>query len=231
MMTNLLSDRRAIAGFGALLLCLAARSAVAQAPAKTGPPIRVAILLYDGVQVLDVAGPLEVLTSASMEQKAFDVYAVAEKLRPIRANNAGTVYLPRYTLATAPAPQILIVPGGDTAAAESNPRLVEWIRKTSQGTELTASVCTGAFLLAKAGLLTGKPATTHWYFLDRLAKEFPSVEVRREGRYVEAGNVLTSAGISAGIDMALHIVERYRGREAAVSTARIMQYESPDWKR
>lgn len=197
-------------------------------------PLRVAVLLYDGVEILDVAGPLEVFTSTTIERegrqaRAFEVYTVAERSKPVTANNAGKTFLPDYTLASAPAPQILIVPGGDTAGAEANRALLGWIQKISEGTEVTASVCTGAFLLAKVGLLKGKPATTHWYFLDRLAGEYPDVEVKRDVRFVDAGRVITSAGVSAGIDMALHVVERYHGRDAARSTARVMQYESPPW--
>jgi transcriptional regulator GlxA family with amidase domain len=103
--------------------------------------------------------------------------------------------------------------------------LVVAIRRWSTKTELTASVCTGAFLLARAGLLDGKPATTHWYFLDRLAKEYPSVQVKRDVRFVDSGRVMTSACVSAGIDMALAIVERYYGRDVAQYSAKVMQYE------
>ena len=212
------------------LLLATALPAAEPAPAKPAPPapVRVAILLYDGVQVLDVAGPLEVFTGARDLHgggAAFDVYLVAERAEPITSNNTGKVYVPRYTLPDMPAPQILIVPGGDTRAAEANPALIEAIRGWSGKTELTASVCTGAFLLAKAGLLSGKPATTHWYFLDRLKKEYPGVDVQRDTRFVDAGKIMTSAGISAGIDMSLKIVERYLGQEAADMTARVMQYE------
>jgi len=200
------------------------------APAKPAPapPVRVAILLYDGVQVLDVAGPLEVFTGARDAHgggAAFDVFLVAERPGPVVANNTGQVYQPRYTLKDAPQPQILIVPGGDTRAAEANPVLIEAIRNWSKKTELTASVCTGAFLLGKAGLLEHRMATTHWYFLDRLAKEYPNTEVVRDVRFADAGKIMSSAGVSAGIDMALAIVQRYLGKEATDLTARVMQYE------
>ena len=214
-----------------VLLCASFGSAEPQAHQK---PIRVAIVLYDGVQVLDVAGPLEVFTTSSIDTNgksvpAFDVYMVSETLDPVKANNNGNVYIPKYALADAPAPEILIVPGGDTTRAESNSHLIDWIRKTSEKTEVTASVCTGAFLLAKAGLLNKKPATTHWYFLDRLTKEFPEIDVKREVRFVDSGKIVTSAGISAGIDMALHLVKRLYGQDTAQLTAKIMQYDGQNW--
>jgi transcriptional regulator GlxA family with amidase domain len=200
----------------------------------TGKAIRVAILLYDGVQVLDVAGPLEVFTASTTEidgkrTPAFEVYMVATNLEPVKANNAGNVYVPQYSLDNAPDPQILVVPGGDTTRAEGDSRLITWIRKKSETSELTASVCTGAFLLAKAGLLDKKSATTHWYFIERLDKEFPEIDVRKDVRFVDSGKIVTSAGISAGIDMALHIVKRYYGSDTAQFTAKVMQYESSGW--
>jgi transcriptional regulator GlxA family with amidase domain len=196
-------------------------------------PIRVAILLYDGVQVLDVAGPLEVFTSSLIRsegkvRQAFDTYLVAERLDPVRANNTGAVFLPKHTLQNAPPPDILIIPGGDVAEAQRNEPLIAWIKRTSEKAELTASVCTGAFLLAEAGKLSGKSATTHWATLDALARQFPDVRVKRDVRYVDEGKIITSAGVSAGTDMALHIVERKLGRSIAEFTARNMQYE---WKR
>ncbi|HKQ60544.1 MAG TPA: DJ-1/PfpI family protein [Candidatus Polarisedimenticolaceae bacterium] len=213
-----------LAGFGTTLF------AIEPAPQK----LRVAVLLYDGVQILDVAGPLEVFTGTTIDkegkqQRAFEVYTVAERSGPVTANNAGKTFVPDYTLAAAPQPQILIVPGGDTASAEANAALIAWIRRTSAGTEVTASVCTGAFLLAKAGLLQGKPATTHGYFLDRLAGQYAGVDVKRDVRFVDAGRIVTAAGVSAGIDMALHLVERYHGRDTARRTARVMQYEGTAW--
>ena len=213
---------------------LAGASTNASGGESAPKPVRVAVLLYDGVEILDVAGPLEVLTSTMVEREgkplhAFEVYTVAERSKPVTANNAGKTFVPDHVLAAAPKPQVLIVPGGETASAEANGALIKWIRNVSEGTEVTASVCTGAFLLAKAGLLKGKLVTTHWYFLDRLEEEHPDVEVKRDVRIVDTGRIITSAGVSAGIDMALHIVERYYGRDAARLTARVMEYEGTAW--
>lgn len=199
-------------------------------------PVKVAILLYDEVEVLDVAGPLEVFTGTSIRKDGkfrdgFETYLVAEELRPVKASGTGPLFVPQYTFETAPEPQILIVPGGDTSAAVKNPRLIEWIQKLSGRSELTASVCTGAFLLAQSGLLNGKTATTHRFEIKRLAKEFPDVSVKADVRFVESERLMTSAGVSAGIDMSLRIVEHYFGREVATQTVQLMEYEGTGWVR
>ena len=137
----------------------------------------------------------------------------------------GMQVIPDYTVDNAPSPRVIVVP-----AHRSSPRLLDWIRKSSEATDLTMSVCTGAFALAKAGLLKGRPATTHHLFLDRLAREFPDVEVRRGLRFVESGRIATAGGLTSGIDLALRVVERYFGREVAQVTATYMEYQSTGWR-
>lgn len=126
-----------------------------------------------------------------------------------------------------PAFDILIIPGGIGAREREvhNEQVIQWIREQMQQVELMASVCTGAFLLAKAGLLTGKRATTHWASLERMEKDFPEVVVQKGVKFVDEGNIVTSAGISAGINMSFHIIKRLVGAEVAEQTAKIMEYD------
>jgi transcriptional regulator GlxA family with amidase domain len=146
-------------------------------------------------------------------------------LEPITCNNPLTV-LPKYTLTDAPPIDILVVPGGrGTRTAVDRPALVAWIAARAAASMLTTSVCTGSFLLAKAGLLDGKAATTHWGSVERMRRDFPTVDVREEIRWVDAGRIVSSAGVSAGIDMALYVLARLFDRAVADATARGIEYE------
>lgn len=190
---------------------------------------RVAILLFPGVELLDFAGPFEVFSAARLtpteRKRLLDVFTVAEALEPIKCNNPLTV-LPDYTLATCPAADLVVVPGGQgTRTAIDRLPLIEWLAQRAQTTELMTSVCTGSFLLAKAGLLTGKATTTHWGSIGRLRQDFPEVEVRENTRWVDAGNVVSSSGVSAGIDMALYVLQRLYGPDVANATARGIEYD------
>jgi transcriptional regulator GlxA family with amidase domain len=190
--------------------------------------LAVGILIFDDVEVLDFCGPFEVFSVAARiaegEPPAFTVFTAAERADLVAARG-GLRVRPDYTLADHPPIDLLVVPGGwGTRREVNNTDLIAWIARVAAGSRLTTSVCTGAFLLAKAGLLEGRAATTHWQSLDRLAASYPDIEVRRETRWVDEGAVVTSAGISAGIDMSLHIVERLLGRERAEATARHMEY-------
>ncbi len=195
-------------------------------------PMNVGILIFDEVEVLDFCGPFEVFSVARRpgqslldeRNRPFAVFTVAEGNRTVRARG-GLLVQPHFTLENHPPIDLLVVPGGwGTRKEMDNPVLLEWLSRTVRETQLNTSVCTGAFLLAKVGLLEGQPATTHWGSLDRLHETFPQIEVRTDTRWVDAGNVVTSAGVSAGIDMCLHLVERLLGREAALTTARQMEY-------
>jgi transcriptional regulator GlxA family with amidase domain len=191
----------------------------------------VGILVFDEVEVLDFAGPYEVFTCASRVHAAlapgaappFEVVTIGRRAAMLRAR-AGLSVFPEATFSDTPPVSVLIVPGGVVTAELINPEVIEWIAFMASRCELVASVCTGALLLAQAGLLDGKEATTHWEDIGLLRRMFPRVRVCEGKRWVDQGAVLTSGGISAGIDMSLHLVARLCGRELALRTARQMDY-------
>ncbi|MFT8320464.1 MAG: DJ-1/PfpI family protein [Bacillus sp. (in: firmicutes)] len=190
----------------------------------------VGILLFEEVEVLDFAGPFEVLSIASFkedhERKPFKVTTVSETGEIITARN-GLQVKPTYSFNNAPNFDILIVPGGPGARQTEihNEKLIDWINQQNRSTEYTTSVCTGALLLGKAGLLDGKKATTHWASYERLEKEFPQVDVIKQVKFVDEGRIITSGGISAGIIMAFHLVEKLVGEEEKKQTAKRMEYD------
>jgi transcriptional regulator GlxA family with amidase domain len=191
-----------------------------------------AILLFDDVEVLDFAGPFEVFSVAGRrsELSPFNVYTVAERLSPVLARN-GLSINPRYAIADCPPPALVVVPGGyGTRREMNNLVLLEWLVRVAREAELTLSVCTGALILGAAGLLDGLGATTHFGAMDELRAVAPGAELRPHSRIVDNGRVILSAGVSAGIDMALHVVSRILGVEHARETARYMEYEG-DWER
>jgi transcriptional regulator GlxA family with amidase domain len=194
--------------------------------------MRVGIFVFDDVEILDFAGPLQVFSTAARvgagggAPAPFDTFTVAERTGVTA--RGGLRIAPTHTFATHPAIDVLIVPGGVVTAELAKPAVIAWIATQARAARLTASVCTGAFLLAKAGLLTGKKATTHWEDIADFRAQFPDVEVDELSRYVDEGDIVTSAGISAGIDMSLHLVERLAGAELARRTARQMDYR---WQR
>ena len=179
---------------------------------------RVAIYVFPNIEVLDFAGPFEVFTTASrVNSRAnpghlalFEVYTVAQSHNAVQAR-AGLRMLPDHTFATCPKPDLLLVPGGVVTAELANSEVINWVAHLSKSASVTASVCTGAFILAKAGLLTGRRATTHWEDIEDLRVTFPSVQVVENKRWVDEGQVVSSAGIAAGIDMSLHLVARFAG--------------------
>ena len=193
--------------------------------------IKVAIFIFPGVEGLDFAGPYEVFTTASRVHarmhpaapQPFEVFTIAQDAQPIKAQ-AGLAVLADYTSATHPPIDLLIVAGGVVTEELNKPAIITWLAATAAQTQITASVCTGAFLLAKAGLLNRKRVTTHWEDIADLRHDFPALQVIDSARWVDAGEIVTSGGISAGIDMSLHLVERLAGRELALKTARQMDY-------
>jgi transcriptional regulator GlxA family with amidase domain len=192
------------------------------------------MLLFPNVELLDFCGPLEVFTVAARLMDDSDraaglrVFTIALEKSPV-VTRAGLHVLPDYSLDEHPHMEILIVPGGiGTRYAAENERLIEWIATVMSTTQITASVCTGAFLLARTGRLGKREVTTHWASLDRLAQEYPELAVQRDVRFVDTGNIVTSAGISAGIDMSLHLVARLFGDELARRTAQQMEYQWVD---
>lgn len=193
----------------------------------------VGVLLFEGVAVLDVAGPFEVLTRARLEpgvesrhtedDALFDVFTVAKTGEPVTATG-GIVIVPRHSFADAPRIDLLLVPGGfGTRPVLQDAETIDWIRRTAASAQRTASVCTGALLLARAGLLDGRRATTHWGAFGLLTSLAKDVTVDREARFVDDG-VMTSAGVASGMDLALHIVETLFGRAVADETARYIEY-------
>lgn len=190
-------------------------------------PRNVAILIFDDVEVLDFCGPFEVfaVTGTYDDFKPFNVYTVSEKAGPVIARNGLSVN-PSYTIADCPAPDILVVPGGfGTRREMNNQPLLDWIVQQTEPAELLLSVCTGSLMLANARLLDGLDATTHWGAIDLLKELAPEANVLENTRYLDNGKVITSAGISAGIDMSLHVVSRLLGAEKAAETARYMEYD------
>lgn len=190
-------------------------------------PRNVAILLFNEVEVLDFAGPFEIFSVTGLRsggQPPFNTYTVAEKPEPISARDKLMV-TPHYTLENCPPPDIFIVPGGyGSRAAMRDAVIVEWVKRVHETSEMTLSVCTGALVLATAGLLNGLRATTHYASYDLLSELAPEVTVIRGVRYVDNGKIITSAGVQAGMDMALHVVGRLLGVEAARETARYIEY-------
>jgi len=196
----------------------------------------VGILIFDDVEVLDFAGPFEVFSRARLEpgtasrrsdeHAPFRVFTVARSATPIRATG-GLRVLPQHTFDDAPQIDVLVVPGGfgTRALLEDEPTLA-WIRRVAGTAEQTTSVCTGSLLLARAGLLSGRRATTHWGALELFREIAPDVRVEQGPRVVVDG-VVTSAGVATGIDMAFSIVEMFHGREVAVETAHYIEYPWP----
>jgi len=196
---------------------------------------RVGILVFPDVEVLDFCGPFEVFSVTRLDEELrreqaspFEVLLVAEKPGTV-VTTGGMKVTPDHTIDSCPPLDILVVPGGwGTRAEIKNARLVAWIGERAKQVETLTSVCTGSMLLGQAGLLDGRRATTHWRALPWMRETFPTVTVEEKLHVVEDGNVLTSAGISAGIDMALRVVARYHGDTVARNTARNMEYRYTD---
>jgi transcriptional regulator GlxA family with amidase domain len=189
--------------------------------------IPVAFLISDGAVVIDFCGPWEVFQDVSVPgrmEDAFRLYTVAETTKPIRAS-AGLKIVPDYTIYNAPAPKVIVIP----AQGKPSNAVIDWIRTSAKTADLTMSVCTGAFVLAKTGLLSGKSATTHHSAYKELALNYPDIQVKRGARFVENGNIATAGGLSSGMDLALRVVERYFGGEVAKQTAYQMEYQGQGW--
>lgn len=185
-------------------------------PAAKPPAIKtVAILLFPGVELMDFAGPAEVFIIAE-RGKAFRVVTVAENTKPLKTMGGITV-TPDHSFAEAPRAEIVIVPGGNLSTV--SPAGKKWVQKAAGESEITMSVCYGALLLAELGLLAGNDATTHHWALDELKKTEPTCNIIQGKRFVDNGRVITTAGVTAGIDGALRIIERTLGKDAAAWAA------------
>ncbi|MBS2022934.1 MAG: DJ-1/PfpI family protein [Deltaproteobacteria bacterium] len=227
---------------GSVLLALVSSSSIAAEASAAGAKVsaagtkpftrNVAIVVYEGVELLDFAGPTEVFTSAAgfgargekgKEEEAFRVYTVAVSKAPITSQGMLKV-MPEFSIDDAPAPDIVVLPGGNSKAMTEDPKFMAWIERVSKATEVNMSVCTGAFVWAKLGLLDGKSSTTWYGATDKLQAAAPKSTVQEGRRLVDNGHVLTTAGVSAGIDGALHLVARLLGRQVADKTAQYMEY-------
>ncbi len=206
-----------------LLALLAAGTAASAEGARPWARRNVAIVVYDQVEILDFAGPMEVFTAAG--NGAFRVFTVAPTHAPVLSQGVLTIR-PEFSVDDSPAPDILVLPGGDSRGFSRSETGMAWVRKVAGQNELSMSVCSGAFILARLGLLDGRPATTHWGAVPRLRSAFPKVQVQTGVRFVDTGRIVTTAGVSAGIDGALHVVQRLLGDDVAWETARYMQYDA-----
>ncbi|PGO65157.1 AraC family transcriptional regulator [Bacillus cereus] len=187
----------------------------------------VGIFLFNEVEVLDFAGPFEVFSVTEVNgEKPFTVYTVSENGEMITARN-GLKVQSDYSIENLPPVDILIIPGGLGARKYEikNEIVIKWIRQQMKEVKLMTSVCTGALLLAKAGLLEGLKATTHWASIEKFKNEFQNVEVIENVKFIDEGHIITSAGISAGINMAFHIVKNLLGVHVAEDTAKRMEYD------
>ena len=192
----------------------------------------IGIYLYNNVEVLDFAGPFEVFSIAQRlcamgvsdpTNQLFKIVTIAEKEKTI-TSRGGLQVRPMHSIEYHPHLDVLIVPGGVVTAEMNKQQVLSWLSSTAERADITASVCTGAFLLAQAGLLNGMEVTTHWEDIGELRQSFPELVVKENVRWIDNGHIVTSAGISAGIDMSLHLVGRLAGKDHAEKTARQMEY-------
>lgn len=205
-----------------------------EAAKKLNPPengkIPVAFPISENAVVIDYSGPWEVFQDTVVPKgdsnvPGFELYTVSDNTQPIRVSG-GMIVVPNYTFENAPAPKVIVIP-----AQKGSDAMIDWIRKSSKSADLSMSVCTGAFLLAKTGLLAGKSATTHHASYGQFAMQNRDIHLKRGFRFVEAGDNLASAGgLTSGIDLALHVVERYYGQFIAERTAFYMEYQGTGWK-
>ena len=189
---------------------------------------RICIVIFDGVEVLDFCGPFEVfsVTGGRQGETPFEVCTVAEDDRPVQTRG-GLMVTATYSFNDCPAANVMLIPGGPGTRRElNNQPMLDWIKERATNAQLVLSVCSGALLLAKAGLLDGLTATTHHGALDELRLINPNVRVDDTRRFVDNGRIIASGGISAGIDMSLHVVSRLLGYDRALETAQYMEY---DW--
>ena len=187
-------------------------------------PRNLAILIFDNVQIIDYTGPYETFGHAySDDAPAFNIYTVSEKAGPITTAMGMTV-TPKYSFDTAPRPDVLLIPGGGVKDQVANPNVIKWIQDKARDAEVVMSVCNGAFILAKAGLLDGLEATTTSNLIPMLREVAPKTRVVDDRRFVDNGKIITTAGLSSGIDGSLHVIERFFGRGTAQMAALGMEY-------
>ena len=193
--------------------------------------IKVAFAISKDATVIDFCGPWEVFNDVHLpdrgpdmdDQHPFELFTVADGPETVRIAG-GMQVTPDFTIANAPYPDVIVIP-----AMRASDALVDWVKKTAPTTDITMSVCVGAFVLGKAGLLDNQTATTHHEFFDDFAARFPKMTLERGKRFVEHEKLATAGGLTSGIDLALRVVDRYFGRKVALTTAEYMEYESRAW--
>ncbi len=216
--------RRAVLTGSALAAIGVAGAACAQAGNGSNGALKAAILIDQNATLIDYTGIWQALANAPIGNVAgFEIYSVAPTLAPISSSNLQVT--PNHTYETAPQPDVLIM----GAQSGHNEAKYDWIRKVSAKTRITASVCTGAFLLAEAGLLDGLKATTHHNFYDRLEKNFPKVTVLRGQRIVDQGHIVTAGGEASCLDLGFWMIDKFYGRQAALAAADYTEYEGRRW--
>lgn len=217
----------AIAALAATRLALPADAPHGAHPAASRPR-NLAIFVFEGVQIIDYTGPWEVFghAMAGEHDAAFEIYTVAPKAGPI-TTAMGMSVNPKYTFANAPKADVLVIPGGNVDDHMDDPKVQAWVRESAKNAEIVLSVCNGAFFLGRAGLLDGLEATTFAGLIDELQKAAPKARVVRDKRFVDNGKIITSAGLSSGIDGALHVIERLFGKGSAQVAATSLEY---DWR-
>jgi len=202
-------------------------------------PINVAFVISEGADVMDIAGPWEVFSDTMLTSKGkpwhetdgmddmlmpFKTYTVSDSLKPVKASN-GLLIVPDYSFETAPKPQVIVIPAQDGRSDAQK----AWLLSNSATADVTMSVCTGASMLAQYGLLDGLTATTHHMFAAGMQKQYPAVHFVSGTRFVDHGKVATAGGLTSGIDLALHVVDRYYGHDVAQVTANILEYRGELW--
>lgn len=223
--------RAGIAAGGALAFGSRRAAAAETVENALTPPakglIPVAFLISDGAVMIDFTGPWEVFQDVMLDDQRmpFQTFTVSATGKPIRTSG-GMKITPNYSFANAPQPKVIVIP----AQGDDSPAVLDWVRKGSQTADVTMSVCTGAFLLAKTGLLDGKSATTHHNSYKIFEKQFPNIKLKRGARFVEEGKFASAGGLTSGMDLAMRVVERYYGREMADKNAFYMEYQGTGWK-
>jgi putative intracellular protease/amidase len=207
--------------------CAQTSKTSASSSAKAQPkraPRNLAILIFDGVQIIDYTGPYETFGHVhDGDDMAFNIYTVSEKTAPI-TTSMGMSVNPKYSFENAPVPDVLLIPGGDVRGQVASAAVIRWVQEKTRDAEIVLSVCNGAFILAKAGLLDGLEATTTANLIPRLREVAPKTRVVDDRRFVDNGKVITAAGLSSGIDGSLHVIERLYGRGTAQMAALGMEY-------